>query len=212
MKIKIYLICLFIVLYVAAIIFAFSYSINYPDDHSNVFAFINGLVANLSAIFLGFLAIYQSQKYKKENDEKDATPILMLAPSIDYFDISLSDIICQQMENSSERINIIVCSLNKAVSNFQVNEIIFKKNGKIISKQSSCNHSSGQDSIYNGIFLPESFYKITLNVLKPCQNGELYIKFIFNNIYYENYQKEIVLSSDGDEWKLSKVSKCIKII
>lgn len=199
---------IFIIIYISMSIFSLCYSMKYPNDHSNIFSFIDGFTTNLSAISLGALAIYQSQKYKKESDEKDSTPILMLVPTVESFDLSLVDIIVTQSIANSMKFNFMICSLNKTISDFQIEQITFKDNGNTISTNKNCNHKSGRDSTYNGVFLPEVFYNISLNFPQACKNGELHIKFTFKNIYYVEYKKEIILSSDGQDWKIASVSKC----
>ena len=206
MKLKKYI--LIVIVYIFLLAFLLYNSIKHPNDFNNIFSFFNALITNLSAIFLGAIAIYQSEKYKKESDEKDSTPIIIIASSVDSLNLSTTDIIAHCVPQQAVICDYIICSLNKSVSNFQIEKMVLEESSKIISTYQNFNYSSGLNSTYNGVFLPEVFYKLSVNLPQPRQNSKLYIKFSLKNIYYVKYQKTITLFSNGNGWELIDVSKC----
>lgn len=203
--------CLLIILYIFILIIILVFSILYPDRYGNVFSFFNGFIANMSAISLGILAVYQSQKYKHESDERESTPILILIARINANNKKDVDIICRHDIMNYMELNITACSLNKSISNFRIKSIVFSRDGNEISIYKNWEYCTGNDSNYNGIFLPEKFYEILVTVPKPCKDGRLDVKLLFKNVFYKDYQKTIIFISDGIEWKIQKTTMCTPI-
>ena len=184
------------------------YAIIYPDDYVNIFAFASGLIVNWSAMFLGFIAIYQSKKFKKEKDKREETPILVVVPSTSSIPLPDVDIHVTHDDKECTEVTLLICSLNKTVSNFIVNRLSLNKNNEEKSVNCLLTHESGENSSYNGIFLPEKFYSVQISFPKPIEHCAVELEFAFRNIYFHEYYKIAIFKEKSNEWFLEKTLPC----
>ena len=199
------LIVVFFIIYLTLIVFLLYYSIIYPNCYGNIFSSLNGLITSLSAISLGFLAIYQSYKHKHEIYEREITPILAI---VHYKSTPLSDIdvIATPANNKSysTKITLLICSLNKSVSNFIVKKLESKNDS-----EDSWHHTS-ENYKYNAVFLPEHFYKVQIYFPKAVEHNIIKLEFTFENICNNKYKQTMIFEAKNNEWCVQgRTSPCI---
>lgn len=187
--------------------FFFYFLIN-NDKNLDQLSFMNGILANFSTVILGTLAVVQSQKYKNDSDKRDETPILTMTSKIYLDDDIACDIICSIEDSKFYNINMYVCSFNKSVSNFTVDNMKLKKNRHDIREWTAISNLKGRYSKYNGIFLQDKFYYICFKCPQPIESHYLEINCSFYNIYFSKYKKKIILFGKDGQWALKETSRC----
>ena len=171
-------------------------------------SFVNGIIANFSTVIMGTLAVIQSQKYKRDSDKRDETPILTMTSQIYLDDEVTCDIICSIEDSEFYNINMYVCSFNKSISNFTVDSMKLKRNRFDIKEWVAISNLKGRHSKYNGVFLQDKFYYICFKCPKPIENHYLEINCSFYNIYFSKYKKKIILFAKDGQWELKETSRC----
>lgn len=195
-------------IYLGLISISIYYIIIYPNSYVNIFAFINNIIASSSALFLGFLTVYQSKKYKEETDIRENTPIIVMTTSSKLISCSNIDIEAFYDESNTTYVILLVCSLNKTISNFLVNRIILKKDSECVSNIDTWTHRLCENSTYNGIFLPNQFYNLKIHLPKAFESSVIELEFTLNNVYSERYKKIAIFKEKNGEWFLDKTLPC----